>query len=233
MQKLEYLKQLKKERVDTDKKVERLVRLTSQHYQELEKYGGEIIFLSKEAINLALHDKFENAHATLAQARQRLSRFYKKLLAVQSVVSHFAVDVQFRVSYYPAVLSGLQTAEHNILEAKEEFFEARLLTAYLESGQRKFLKPNELLYCDFDSYAGALSDMTGELLRKARIHLMSKGPDNKKTIAQFYEDTKTIYLILSGFSFSNKSGLRPKIEGLKNTISKFEELLLECDRHND
>ena len=227
MQKLQYLKKLKHDRDEGEKKIQRAAQLTSKHYQELEGSGGEIIFLSKESMNQSLHDDFDRANATLREAEKRLFQFKKKLGKVQAEVSKFVAEAQFRTAYFSTIISGLQSAEHNLLEAKEEFFEAKILHVYLRSDHHKFLEPHQLPMCDFDSYAGALSDVTGELLRKARLCLIGADGNCEKKVRQYYEDAKIIYLVLSSFTFSNKSGIRSKMEALKNNILKFEEILMD------
>jgi predicted translin family RNA/ssDNA-binding protein len=219
-----HLKKLKKEREIQERKNEQALRLISNHLKGLENLGGEILFLSKDSINHSIHDDIAKANVLLKNAERKLNRFYGKLELVRRAMGKFIADSRLRFGDLQGIYSRIQTLEKEFADAKEEYFEARMFATYLASGE--IPHPGDLVFADFETYAGALSDLCGELLRKARLELTKHPMDSVQT-ERFHRDTLVIYQILSSFAFSNKSGIRAKMENLKGYIVRFEELLYE------
>ncbi len=73
--------------------------------------------------------------------------------------------------------------------------------------------------------------MCGELVRKARLEIIEE-TGLVANIKKYYGDTKEIYKNLSSLSYSNKSGLRNKMEQLQNYIKEFEKILYDLSVRN-
>lgn len=222
---LNYLKQLEKkenEKLEKARKASILSKDIRYNFinsiRNLESEGGNILKLSKKAINNLTNGDGVKAGGYLIEALKKIKSFDENVLELKK---EFEIK---RPSIEQADVQEIKIdiLENDFLSAKEEYLEAKILFSYLKNGL--IYKPRESLLKDFKSYAGALSDFCGELLRKARLDIIEK-QYSKKEIKKYYQDIKDIYQILSNFSFSNKSGVRHKMEQLKDYIKGFEDIL--------
>ncbi len=222
-----YLKQLeKKENKRTDKiRQEQLGSLKLKYeflesIRNIEILGGDILKLSKKAINGSINNREDEAKIFLAEAFEKIKSFDSNLSELRERFK----NEREKIESNDLQKITIDKLRGNFLSAKEEYLEAKILFSYLKKGL--IYKPKEKLLNDFIPYAGGLSDFCGELLRKARLNVIKKG-NSKKEIKKYYRDTKAIYQVLSGFSFSNKSGIRRKVEQLKEYIKGFENILYD------
>jgi len=188
--------------------------------RELENIGGNILKLSKKAINNLTNNKGDKAEDFLIMAFKEIKFFDDKFSKLKK---------EFQIKKINIEQSDIQEIkidkpENDFLNAKEEYLEAIILFSYLKKGL--IYKPKEKLLKNFKSYTGALSDFCGELLRKAKLNIIEK-KYSKKEIKKYYQNTKDIYQILSSFSFSNKSGVRQKMEQLKDHVKGLENILFD------
>jgi predicted translin family RNA/ssDNA-binding protein len=188
---------------------------------ELESLGGEILKLSKESINSSINDDSGPGKKFLTEAEKKINTFDKKLNKIRHRLGQSLQMFNLKLSELQRPYSSLDKLEKDFVCAKEEFFEAELLYNYLASGKNIFDFAEKLL--DFESYAGAASDFCGELVRKAKLDIIKEN-DKESNIEKYYKEIQLVYQTLSNFSFSNKSGIRAKVENLKGYIKKMEDI---------
>lgn len=221
---LQSLDKLKKKKDDLEKKDRKTFNIIMDYLIELEKLGGDIRMLSKDAMNAVVNDNFKKAKFSLGKAEKNIKKFNKRLDKIRKFLSNCFCNLKLKIGDFQNVYSRIENFEKDFSDAKEEFFEAKILYSYVK--ERKILKPKELLLTDFETYAGALSDFCGELLRKVRSDVVQKRI-TKKEVGKYHKEVQNIYQILANFSFSNKSGVRQKVENLKRCIQRFEDLLYD------
>lgn len=200
--------------------------------KELENTGGDIRAISKEAINATINDDLIKAKTLLNDAERKIKKFNKTLLKVRYNLCNLLAGSRLKIGDLQNIYAQVEDSERDFSSAKEEFFEAKILYSYIKSIYQKISKPKDLPLVDFETYAGALSDFCGELLRKAKLDIINKS-NCIKGIKKYHKDVQTIYQKLAKFSFSNKSGIRRKVENLKNYILRFEELLYDLHQKNN
>lgn len=195
----------------------------------LDREGGEIRKYSKEAINAALHKEFSHAKKALSGAHKSLGTLAAALKRHRSALGALFGNVQMRAKDMQVLYSQLQALESDLAAAQEELYEADLVYHYFHSSQRAILAPGKIPQAEFESYAGALSDFVGELVRRARLDVIENDRP-EKNIRIYLRDAQAVYQSLAKFAFSNKSGLRAKLEHLKGYILKLEEMLYDLEK---
>jgi len=193
--------------------------------KEMENLGGDILTCSKEIIAACLKNDVGVASNRLRTAEENMKKFNGKLFRCRGILGNLLTNTQLKANDLQNVYSKLESFEKDFSSAKEEFFEAKILYFYIEEG--KILRPADLFLSDFETYAGALSDFCGELLRKARLDFTKDSTSTMKSIKRYYDITQDIHQALLSFAFSNKSGIRPKIGHLEGYIRGFEDLFYD------
>lgn len=196
--------------------------------EKAEDSGGIILKLSKQSINNSIN-------GALKQAEDDLKNGYKEILNFGKIINAIRTKTGKGIAAAKINAYGLQKIKIDLLEtdfakAREEFMEAKILYYYLRSEKKEIICPKETLLRNFEIYSGGLSDFCGELLRKARLDIIQK-KNFLKEIEKYYRDTQLIYAMLSNFAFSNKSGIRTKMEQMKNYISAFEKILYDLSKY--
>lgn len=219
---LEYINKLK-DQTDKAEEVSRnlLIKTVSQ-ITVLEKLGGEILKSSKESINSSINNDLSQAEKSLSEASEKMLHLNKSIISLRKEIGTFVIQSKIKISDLSSV--KLDALESDFSSANEEYLEAYFLFNYLKTKSRNIVKPSKTTPHDFKTCAGGLSDFCGELLRKAKLDLIDK-KDAIDDISVYYKDIKKIYESLSVFSFSNKSGVRSKLEQLKGYIARMEDIL--------
>ncbi len=223
---IKYLNILKKGKEKLEKQEQHFLAKVKNLFGNLDNSGGNILTLSKESINASINENFDIALSSLKGAQKEIIQFDKILFKARRILGGLLTDHKLKAGDLQNVYQRLDAFEKDFSAAKEEFFEAKILYFYLKDNKRKILGPTELPLADFEAYAGALSDFCGELIRKARLCVV-KSFRCESDIGKYLRNTQDIYQSLANFAFSNKSGLRQKIEHLKNYIVEFEKLLYD------
>lgn len=217
-----FLINLKERKKKSEKKSRRSLDIIRKLLDDLEYFGGDILTLSKKSINYSINSDLIKADISLKKAEKKVNIFNKNLLKARNILRELLGEINnFQNTY-----SKIELFEKKFSGAKEEFFEAKILYSYIKSDRRKILGPENFPLADIETYAGGLSDFCGELLRRAKLDIIKKSNCSKE-IEKYYQDTKAIYQILAKFSFSNKSGIRSKVDNLKGYISEFENLFYD------
>lgn len=107
-------------------------------------------------------------------------------------------------------------------EAAEEYAESML---YADFSQNKDLRNHEQLQVSEEHYLGALSDLSGELVRKA-VQLTIKKKYNK--VEEIYDFVSNLYRELLNFNFRN-GNLRKKSDSVRWNMTKIEDLLYDIE----
>lgn len=115
--------------------------------------------------------------------------------------------------------------QHNLDNALEEFAEA---SCFFEFQKNKKIPSFKELGVDPINYLSALSDLTGELGRKAVIEATAK---NVKTVENIRFTIEEIHGLLLKMDLRNGE-LRKKSDAIKWNLQKVEELLYDLKKHN-
>ncbi len=107
-------------------------------------------------------------------------------------------------------------------EALEEYVEASCYYSFLNG--KKLLYPEEL-NVDTETYLSGLSDLVGELVRKAINSVIKK---DTKTALEIKDFATEIYEELLLFDFRNGS-LRKKFDAIKYGVEKLEDLAVKIE----
>lgn len=161
--------------------------------RELQELAGAILHASKRSIFAYHRDDQKQAQLLLQQARQSLKQGWG-LVKKQSKLAH----------------EGIWRA------AQEEFAEASLLDQYLIK-QTIGVIPE--ISEDPDIYLGGLSDLTGELTRKA---VMLAADRKEKEVNKIFEDVRQIIDFLLEMDLTGS--LRTKVDQAKSNLRKLEEI---------
>ena len=194
----------------------------SRDIRAFDSQASEVLKLSKNSMNEALNSRISSGRKLLKEAIEKLTNLDKKIKFFKKSLVPSVINSKININS----LQGLKIdSANNLLEsATEECLEAKLLLIYLTT--RKIDVPKEEIFNDLNIYVGGLCDMCGELIRKARLEVIDHNR-NIDNIKKYYDDTKSIYDTLSSFAFSNRSGLRAKIENIKGYIGNFERILYD------
>lgn len=217
-----YLKNLKSISEDNEIKSKKSMRAIMDVLRTVDDTGGEILKLSKQSINNSINKKYKKAEIDLKEAYEHIKNLDKTLKNAKEIIAEGVAKSEIRLAYLQNI--KMDILENDFIKAREEFLEAKILFHYLSSRKKEIIMPDQELLANFELYAGGLADFSGELLRKARLDIIEK-KNAANDIKKYYKDTKYVYEVLSGFAFSNKSGVRTKMEQVKSYILKFEELL--------
>ena len=105
-------------------------------------------------------------------------------------------------------------------EASEEFGESIL---YFDFVYGDVLSSKEEIGISNENYLGALSDLTGELARKAVILSINK---KEEAVNEIYDFVSAVYKKILSFNFRNGK-LRKKSDSIKWNLSKIEDILYD------
>ena len=180
-----YLNKLKKNKDDLEKRQKQSLNKITEQIKKLEGAGNTILSYSKEAINASINENLFKASKLLSKVTGEIKNFSKGLSKVRFFFGKILVDSRLKTSDFQNVYAQVETLEKDFSAAKEEFYEARILFSYLESGKNKILIFRELS-SDFEIYTGALADFCGELLRKAKLDVVTK-VNAEKDIKKYYQ----------------------------------------------
>ncbi len=161
--------------------------------RELQVISSEVLGASKRAIFAFHREDARAAHAELADARRGLQRGWK------------IIDKQSRI-----VHEGAWRA------AQEEFVEADLLAQYLATGKIGIVKG---VSEDPDIFLGGLSDLAGELVRRA-VSLATR--HETETIERIFTDVRAVVGLLLEMDLTGS--LRTKVDQAKQHLRKLEEI---------
>ncbi|MDP2691265.1 MAG: hypothetical protein Q8O95_02575 [bacterium] len=174
--------------------------LPSDTYQQFEqsrrkglKLSDELRIESKVAIGFLLKKQGEKAQNSLKKA-EVLYTDLRSLLEQDP---------------YLYSIGGIQVGT-------EEFVEAVLLGDYLEG---KPLRTLEELGVQHDAYIGGLCDMSGELLRFARMN-----PDQMKQVLDDLEELNQTCLQII---VTRNGAVRKKLEDLERNMKRMEEMIFQ------
>jgi len=98
----------------------------------------------------------------------------------------------------------------------EEYVEAVLLYSYLKN---KTMPSATSLKITPEVYLGGLSDMTGELVRLARL--------KEKDVNKIHQYIAKIYELIIPISITRNSSMRTKLEAIGNNLKKIENIIYE------
>lgn len=184
----------------TKKEFEKMRAEMEQHDELREKLIAEsrkILKKSKAAIYSAHRSDIKQAEKLLKEAKQLIGKAEK-------------ISKKGNV--------GNSTGAFN--DALEEYVEAACYVSYLQS--RKIPTAKQL-GVTVHTYLPGLSDLVGELVRKA-VNSAAKG--NYKTALEIKEDVETLYAELMLFNWRN-SPARRKFDAIKYGLEKLEDLSLK------
>ncbi len=100
--------------------------------------------------------------------------------------------------------------------AQEEYAEAALFFHYLEHGEIEQIKE---VSDDPDIFIGAVSDLTGEMLRKA---VLLGGKRDEQAVEKMWRDVSAVVAFLLEMNLTG--GLRTKVDQAKQNLRKLEEI---------
>lgn len=169
------------------------MRALDQARRELQELSNQTLSTSKRAI-FALHrNDRQAAEKELVEARLKLARAF----AIIKKESRLAQEGAWRA-------------------AQEEFSEAELFLQYETSG--KIVRVAGVSD-DADIFIGALSDLTGELTRRA---VMLASERKTKAVQRIFEDVQEAVEFLLRMDLTGS--LRTKLDQAKQNLRKLEEI---------
>ncbi|MDO8584141.1 MAG: hypothetical protein Q7R83_03105 [bacterium] len=161
--------------------------------RRLQALSAEILSGSKRAIFAFHRDDEKKAQAELAIAREKLAEGWG-LIKKESRIAQ----------------EGMWRA------AQEEFAEADLLSQYLADGSVNAVKD---VAEDPDIFLGAVSDLTGELVRRAVLLASER---KEKEVNTIFRDVQSVVDFLLQMDLTG--GLRTKVDQAKQNLRKLEEI---------
>lgn len=181
-----------------------------KEYQYSTVSRRKIIQSTSEILTLAKKVIFAGHRNEIKEARANL-------LSAQNLINKLADDVQIK---------NKLLFEGSLRAALEEYLEAALFIQYLEKGIVTSV-PKLKIPVDHELYIGALSDLTGELARRA-IALATK-----REMAGVVLIKEVIEEIVGEFiQFDLLSNLRSKFDQAKKNLRTVEEILYELSLRN-
>lgn len=213
------LKEFKSELENLEKNKREFWSCLTELIREAENCGDEILKLSKEIINDSINRNFIKASKTIRRGSKKIKIFNNRILSIKKEIAKFIAQSKIEIGKIGEL--KISKLDDDFSSAREEFLEANLLFTYLKTG--RIFNPTNSLLRDFKIYAGALADFCGELIRRARLDMI-EGRDTKD-IKKYQQILNAIYQSLSSFAFSNRSGVRGKVEHLKGYIKELESIL--------
>ncbi len=161
------------------------------------KKSRDVLKLSKQLI-YALHRDNQKEADSIAGKLQKEKKELDKL-----TVSHKGMD--FEGSYS---------------EALQEFVEA---WCYYEFVKNKKIPSNNELKVDAEAYLGGISDLTGELTRKAVLMTIAKDFKTVEEIKALVEEIHALFLKMD----LRNSNLRKKADAIKWNLKKLEDVMYD------
>lgn len=161
--------------------------------RELQQIAAEVLAASKRAI-FAFH------RDDPAGAEERLVLAYRRLQEAATLVKKLPRLAQ----------------EGSWRAAQEEYAEADLLRQYLISGS---INKVQGINDDPELYLGGLSDLTGELARRA---VMRATVGDRETVERVFVDVQAVVEILMAMDLTGN--LRTKLDQAKQNLRKLEEI---------
>ena len=226
---LQNLNQLREQAAKEEEEMRKITYELNARIRELEILGGSIRKTSKESINASVNYDVMKSRVFLDKASNNVKNFYRKWNAVKSDFKKTSINLRHRSEDLQGSYKQAGALENDFGSAREEFYEASILYFYFKH-ERRILEPKELLFCDFEKYAGALCDFVGELARRAK-HIAMEEKKNIGKIHEYHKDAIKISNELANFSFSNRSGIRTKVNELLGHIQGIENILYDLTIH--
>lgn len=160
------------------------------------KSSNDILKLAKEAIFSCHRDELADAEKSLNAAKKELQYLQKNIAKDRKL--------QF---------------EGSLRAALEEYSEAALFFSFLKTGKLEQVKGVDL---DAELYIGALSDVTGELVRKAIAYATVRNLKEVQKIKVFIEEVNGEFI-----SFNLLSQLRSKYDQAKKNLRAVEQIMYD------
>jgi len=173
-----------------------------EEYSKYNSNRGEVINQSRDILREAKTSIFASHRDDLEQAEKSLKNAEKIINILLQKVKNS------RINYEGAFRAGL-----------EEYAEAKLFYNFLVTGKVEEIKEVKL---DFETYIGALSDFTGELVRRAVLKA-TKG--DLKDVIELHKVTEEV--INQFIKFDLLSNLRNKFDQGKKNLRKLEEIMYD------
>ena len=214
-----YLRKLFDDHKNLSEKRENNLRNIKKHTLFSDPRGGQLLKLSKEIINDVVQNRPNEARTKIKIGEALIRNFHKDLLSLKKTIGMYVMESVLPLKELQNV--KLEQLEESFEKAKEEFLEGKILYIYISQG--KLYMPTEKHLKSFDTYAGALSDFCGELVRKARSEAVASVVNIHESIKRYRKTTEEIFHMLSEFAFSNSGGNRYKIEQLKGFLDLFDQ----------
>ncbi|GEM_PF-6354341 len=214
-----YIKSLSVREKSLQKKKEENVLDLKKRYLDVESHGGELMRLSKEVINEVVQNRISSAEIKIQTGESLIKNIHGDFVNLRKFIAQYLGESMLQLKDLPQL--KVDQLEDSFEKAKEEFLEGRILFEFISKG--RLYEPTDEYLKDFDTYAGALSDFCGELVRRARSEVVSFGIKTTESIKGYRKITEEIYQILTEYAFSNSSGNRGKIEQLKNFLDSFDK----------
>jgi len=213
-----YIKSLFGREKGLQKKKEGNLLDLKKRYLDVELRAGELMKLSKEIINEVVQNRISGAQIKIETGESLIKNVHGDFLNLRKLIAQYLENSVLQLKDLQQL--KVDQLEDNFEKAKEEFLEGRILFEFIDKG--KLYEPKDEYLKDFDTYAGALSDFCGELVRRARSEVVSSGVKAIESIKGYRKITQEIYQILTEYAFSNSSGNRGKIEQLKGFLDSFD-----------
>lgn len=162
------------------------------------KYASDILTASKQAIFSLHRNDPKRAKELLEQASKGLNLIGSDVIA-----------------------NDKQNYEGSLRAALEEYLEASMYYQYVVEGQIDAVKKVKVPF-DHELYIGALSDVTGELVRRAIAAATVRDRKEVETIKLVIEEIVGTFM-----EFDLQSHLRNKYDQAKKNLRSIEEILYE------
>lgn len=223
-----FIKSLYEENKLLREKKESVLTTLKKDIIDFEWRPGKVLKFSKESINHSINERTNEAQKSLVRAKNLIQECDKKINVLKKKVSVEIVASTLQLKDLQNL--KLDQLEDSLAKAKEEYLEAKILFHFGKDGI--LYKPDTKSLKDFDNYMGGLSDFCGELLRKLRANIITSQVTDD-TFEEYLSLINRIYEELSQYSFTNASGVRPKVEQLKGYITEVEKMRYEHRHFTD
>ena len=210
------------------KKKETLLAELKKRIIDLEQKPGDILKLSKKSINHCVNERTKEAQKDLKDAEELIKKYDKQIKALKKEISVKINNTELQ--FKDLANLKLDQLENNLMSAKEEFLEAKILFDFIKNAN--IYQPRTKSLQEFNSYVGGLSDFCGELVTKLRTDSINQ-TISSATFNDYISLIKNIYIELSKYSFTNPSGNRAKINQLKSYIKEAQKMQYEKKYEED
>lgn len=178
------------------------LRATRKEYDSYDKFREAVIIQSR---------------AVLKSAKQQIYALHARKTVLSALLDEFK-KLQKKVKMHEKL-----QFEGSYHEACQEYAEAELYSDYVSA--KKFRTAEEL-GISVDDYLSAVSDLTGELVRKAVHETIKKNYD---VVYEIHEFVSNVYGQFLKFSFRN-SALRKKSDTIKYNLHKIEDIVYDVEK---